>query len=114
MSPTPAELEARVADLTADVPVALLPVRLEARFVGDELRVRIFPDQIHLDSHEPESFGPGKVFTQTCGTATTSHSSPFAACTVRTCTRAPPRAGSSLCPLGPSPSTIWARRSVTR
>ncbi|HEY7987980.1 MAG TPA: hypothetical protein VIE19_02100, partial [Lapillicoccus sp.] len=54
MSPTPAELEARVAGLSGDVPVALLPVRLEARFVDDELRVRIFPDQIHLDSHEPE------------------------------------------------------------
>ena len=48
------DFEARVAGLSGDVPVALLPVRLEARFVDDELRVRIFPDQIHLDSHEPE------------------------------------------------------------
>jgi hypothetical protein len=43
----------------SDVPLVLLPVRLESRFFSQaggtaELRVRIYPDKIHLDSHEPD------------------------------------------------------------
>ena len=43
----------------SDAPLVLLPVRLETRFFtlpdsAIELRIRVFPDKIHLDSHEPD------------------------------------------------------------
>jgi hypothetical protein len=54
--PDPSELQALVC--AADRPLALFPVRLETRFFtldngARELRVRVYPDKIHLDSHEP-------------------------------------------------------------
>lgn len=40
--------------LNGDCPLVLFPVRLETRFFGQELRIRMFPDKIHVDTHEPE------------------------------------------------------------
>lgn len=47
-----------VAQLSAEYPVVLLPVRLETRFGFDVagapvLKVRIFPDELMADTHEP-------------------------------------------------------------
>ncbi|GIF53171.1 hypothetical protein DFJ67_5998 [Asanoa ferruginea] len=55
-----AALDALPAALDPTVPCALLPVRLETRLrartdgqPGDELVCRIYPDDIHLDGHDP-------------------------------------------------------------
>jgi hypothetical protein len=56
---TAVQPERLVETLDGRVPVALLPVRLETRYTQDRrsLRIRVYPDQIHLDAHEPELTG---------------------------------------------------------
>ena len=38
---------------STDYPVLLFPIRLETRFKDGELLIRIFPDQVAVDMHEP-------------------------------------------------------------
>lgn len=46
--------EAEIAQLETNRPIVLLPVRIETRFAGAQLLVRVYPDDIFADTHEPE------------------------------------------------------------
>ena len=57
----------------ARYPIALLPLRLETRFSGTVLQVRIFPDEIFADTHEPgltsDESRDGAAYVATIGSA---------------------------------------------
>jgi hypothetical protein len=43
-----------IGALDSSVPLVLFPVRLETRFQNKDLLIRIYPDDVHMDTHEPE------------------------------------------------------------
>src|SRR6266550_596274 len=66
LPPTP---EQQVGTLDASWPIVLLPIRLETRFVDNELLLRVFPDDVFGNSHEPEltdgEIADGQAFWKT-------------------------------------------------
>ena len=63
----------RSVALDARFPIALLPVRLETRLTGTQLKIRIYPDEIFADTHEPgltpAEVGDGAAYVASVGTA---------------------------------------------
>jgi hypothetical protein len=54
------------------VPIVLLPVRLETRLRGGHLLIRIYPDDVHVDDHEPQldarEYAAGQAYWSTLAT----------------------------------------------
>ena len=39
--------------MNVNIPVLLLPLKIETRFVDSELWIRVFPDEVFLEQHNP-------------------------------------------------------------
>ena len=50
-----------MANPTSKIPIILFPLKLETRFVADELWIRVFPDVVFLQSHNPILSGEEKA-----------------------------------------------------
>jgi hypothetical protein len=66
-SPTLPQLNVEVAG--SDRPLALLPIRLETRFFTNadgtrELRVRVYPDKVHISAHDPSLTAEERLWGQ--------------------------------------------------
>lgn len=51
--PQHASLRYKLIHFSQDHPVVLMPLRLETRYKNDQLCIRIYPDQIAINDHEP-------------------------------------------------------------
>ena len=50
-----------MANPISNIPILLFPLKLETRFVGDELWIRAFPDVVFLQSHNPDLSNEEKI-----------------------------------------------------
>src|SRR5687768_10000988 len=50
-----------MANPISKIPIILFPLKLETRFVADELWIRVFPDVVFLQSHNPNLSGEEKA-----------------------------------------------------
>lgn len=133
-SALPATPEEELRRLDTGVPLVLLPVRIETRFSRSDARflVRVYPDEIFSDGHEPEltpeELGAGERYWRAASTAsleseawralTLQFSAPRAAWIVRT--TQPAGEGADGRPVGapradvPTRPSSWNRAALAR
>ena len=111
-------IQRRYSNLDTETPILLLPYRIETRFSPqrDRLLIRIYPDQIHIDSHNipltPKEIALGQAFWLRTWAAPDDETERDAAWAALVDVLGPRRAAwvaRSLRPKGtPSPRDCWA------